>query len=62
MAKFCIFSANYFPYLGGVERYTYNLAKVLTEKKNEVIIVTSNTFDLSPITIENGVKIFRLPV
>ena len=25
--KICIFSSHYFPYLGGVENYTYNLAK-----------------------------------
>ena len=30
--KICIFSAQYFPNVGGVERYTYNLARKLLEK------------------------------
>ena len=38
---YCFFSARYLPYLGGVERYTYNLAKELVSKGNKVIIVTS---------------------
>ena len=38
---YCFFSARYLPYLGGVERYTYNLAKELTANGNKVIIVTS---------------------
>ena len=29
--RYCIFAAQYFPHLGGVERYTYNLAKKLIE-------------------------------
>ena len=44
---YCIFSAQYLPHMGGVERYTYNLAKKLCEYGNEVTIVTSNGCDLS---------------
>ena len=29
MKKVCIFSAQYLPTVGGVERYTYNIAKQL---------------------------------
>ena len=45
--RYCIFAAQYFPHLGGVERYTYNLSKKLIEKGNEVVIVTSNVYHLS---------------
>ena len=44
--RYCIFAAQYFPHLGGVERYTYNLAKKLIEDGNEVVIVTSNVYKL----------------
>ena len=35
----CIFTANYLPNLGGVERYTYNLAKKLTAQGNKVTVL-----------------------
>ena len=40
--RYCIFASQYFPHLGGVERYTYNLAKKLIEAGDEVTVVTSN--------------------
>ncbi|MBP3887000.1 MAG: glycosyltransferase family 4 protein [Cellulosilyticum sp.] len=58
---YCIFSANYFPTLGGVERYTYNLSKYLIEKGNQVIIVTSNVHHLAHYEEIEGIKIYRLP-
>lgn len=57
----CIFSANYLPNLGGVERYTYNLAKTLQLHGNEVIIVTSNVFNLKDYEIIDGIAIYRVP-
>ena len=36
-----IFNGYYIPHLGGVERYTYNIAKKLTEKGYRVIIITT---------------------
>lgn len=30
--RYCIFAAQYFPHMGGVERYTYNLAKELLKR------------------------------
>ena len=39
---YCIFAAQYFPHLGGVERYTYNLAKQLIQDGNNRIILSSN--------------------
>lgn len=58
---YCIFSAQYLPHMGGVERYTYNLAKKLCEYGNEVTIVTSNGCDLSSYEKKDGITIFRLP-
>lgn len=55
------FSARYLPYLGGVERYTYNLAKELISLGNNVIIITS-LIGTEPIYEENEcLKIYRLP-
>lgn len=60
--NFCLFSANYLPNLGGVERYVYNLAKQLVRQGHCVTVVTSNVFDLPGYEIdENGIEIFRLP-
>mgnify|MGYP000252514178 FL=1 len=39
MKKVCIFSAQYLPTVGGVERYTYNIAKQLQKKGIDVTIV-----------------------
>lgn len=59
--RYCIFSAQYFPHLGGVERYTYNLSKRLLERGNEVIVVTSNVARLKSYEIVDGIPVFRLP-
>jgi len=61
MRTYCIFSAHYLPHLGGVERYTYNLALHLTAKGNKVIVVTSNTYSLADVEVVEGIKIYRLP-
>lgn len=58
---YCIFSAQYLPHMGGVERYTYNLAKKLCEYGNEVTIVTSNSHGLPSYEKKDGITIFRLP-
>ncbi len=60
--NYCIFSANYYPYLGGVETFTRNLAAALVEAGNSVAVVTNNTkqcpqHEITPESIE----IFRLP-
>lgn len=62
MAKtYCIFAAQYLPHLGGVERYTYNLAKFLIKKGNQVVIVTSNVQNIDEHEVSEGIEIFRLP-
>lgn len=59
--KYCIFAAQYFPHLGGVERYTYNLSKKLIEMGNEVVIVTSNVYHLKSYEKVDGIPVFRIP-
>lgn len=57
-----IFSTQYFPSsYGGVERYTYNLAKKLVEKGNHVTIITSNLLKIDEYEISEGVTIYRIP-
>lgn len=59
--RYCIFAAQYFPHLGGVERYTYNLAKKLIEDGNEVVIVTSNVYKLPEYERVSGIPVYRVP-
>ena len=59
--RYCIFAAQYFPHLGGVERYTYNLAKKLIEDGNEVVIVTSNVYRLPEYERVNEIPVYRVP-
>lgn len=59
--RYCIFIANFLPNLGGVERYTYNLAKKLIAKGNQVTVVTSNVFGLSEHEMIEGMEIYRIP-
>ena len=56
---YCFFSAQYLPHLGGVERYTYNLARKLIENGNKVIVVTSNLESLATHEIVEGIEIYR---
>lgn len=59
--KYCIFSAQYLPHMGGVENYTYHLAKELVEKGNEVTIITCNVERVETYEKQEGIKIYRLP-
>ena len=62
MKTIAIFSGYYLPHLGGVERYTYNLAKKLKEMGYKIIIVTSRYDEqLKEIEETEYAKIFRLP-
>lgn len=59
---YAIFSANYPPNVGGVEKYTQNLARALAKQGNRVIVVTNNVFGLDEIEQEcDHVDIVRLP-
>lgn len=59
---FLIFSAQYLPTSGGVERFTFNLARTLISHGNRVIIATSALEGLpDQETDANGIRIFRFP-
>ncbi|MDD3430182.1 MAG: glycosyltransferase, partial [Oscillospiraceae bacterium] len=59
---YCFFSAQYLPTVGGVERYTYNLAKLLCSRGNKAIVVTSQLSHMPSYEVdENGIIIYRLP-
>lgn len=62
MKTIAIFSGYYLPHLGGVERYTYNLAKKLKQMGYNIIIVTSRyNKELKEIEETDYAKIYRLP-
>ena len=62
MKTIAIFSGYYLPHLGGVERYTYNLARKLNEMGYNIIIVTSRySKDLKEVEETEYAKIYRLP-
>lgn len=61
MKRICIFASHYFPYLGGIERYTYNLSKALLEMGDEVLIVTSNDVHEKHFEVMDGIGVLRLP-
>ena len=60
--NFIIFSAQYLPTVGGVERYTNSLAKELIRNGHSVTVVTSALYNV-PLneTDSDGIRIFRLP-
>lgn len=61
--KFMIFSAQYLPTVGGVERYTNSLSKKLVEKGHGVTVITSLLPGLpEKETDSDGIEIIRLPV
>lgn len=61
MKRYVIFCPHYLPHLGGVERYTYNLASELIKRGHEVIVVTSLIDDLPEQEISDSIEIYRLP-
>ncbi len=57
--KICIFVHNFLPFLGGVERYVYNLSKELIARKHKIVIVTNNTMDVETYENMDGIDIYR---
>ncbi len=60
---YLFFAAQYLPTAGGVERYTYNLAKRMVAAGHRAIVVTSALPNLpaQETDPESGIEIFRLP-
>lgn len=60
--KIAIFSANYLPYLGGVEKFTEGLSNALADMGHSVTVITNNTFNLeNRESLRDGVDLVRLP-
>lgn len=58
--RFLLFSAQYLPTVGGVERYNLNLANTLQAQGHQVLVVTSALPNLPALeTTADGVEIFR---
>ena len=59
----CFFSAQYLPTPGGVERYTWNLARRCVQEGGRAIVVTSALPGLPDRERDpDGIEIYRLPV
>lgn len=61
MMTYCFFSAQYLPTVGGVERYTYNLARELLSRGNKVIVVTSALDGYPQKEVQDEILIYRVP-
>lgn len=61
MKTYFLFSAQYLPHMGGVERYTSYLAKGLLAEGNRVLVITSNPGGLPDHEKLDGVPVLRLP-
>lgn len=61
MSKICMFAANYYPHIGGIENYTYHLALELISLGNSVTVVTSNLYNGAAHETAEGIEIFRMP-
>ena len=59
--RYCIFSAQFLPHMGGVERYTYYLAKELVGRGNAVTVVANNTTKGPDYECIEGIEVYRFP-
>ena len=50
MSVFAIVSALYPPHVGGVERYSYNLAKKLEERGHKIIVIASGIGEVEVVS------------
>ena len=57
----CIFSAQYPPHMGGVEKFSKKLAEELLLMGQEVVVVTNAIDEIPGIVRSNGLTVFRLP-
>lgn len=61
MKRYCIFSAQFLPHMGGVERYTYYMAKELIKRGNQVVVVTNNTTKSPDYECMEEIQVYRFP-
>lgn len=61
-SSFVLFSAQYPPHMGGIENFTFNLARALVRRGNAVVVVTNDTNSVgSGIKDDDGVCVLRFP-
>lgn len=59
---FCIYTANFLPSFGGVEKFTDSISRKLVELGCKLFIVTNNIYNLpSKEVLPGGIPIYRLP-
>lgn len=59
--KYCFFTANYLPKLGGVEIYTKCLAKALVKRGDAVTVITCGEEKKVEKVMEEGIRLIKLP-
>ncbi|MBQ3008418.1 MAG: glycosyltransferase [Oscillospiraceae bacterium] len=60
--NFCFFSTQYLPTVGGVERYTFNIARLLIQRGHRVTVVTSALPGLPERETDSyGIDVVRVP-
>ena len=62
MKTVAVFSAYYYPHLGGIERYIDNMMREFVKRNINVILITSNYNNDINHEIKNDLEIYRLPV
>ena len=59
--EYCFFTAHFLPSYGGVEKYTYELAKQLIDRGYRVTVVTSQLEGMKERENIDGIDVLRLP-
>ena len=62
MKTVAVFSAYYYPHLGGIERYIDNMMREFIKRNIRVILITSNYNNDVNYEFKNDLYIYRLPV
>lgn len=57
--KIAIFSAQFLPHMGGVENYTYHLAKKMIAEGHQVFVITCNLGGWDRIADFDGILVYR---
>lgn len=67
--KILFFCRRFWPLIGGVEKHVFEIAKILVDRGNEVIVVTEwneeelgRIREIGEIREHEGIKIYRIPI
>lgn len=61
MSKIGIFSAQVLPFVGGIQRYTDELAKELARRGHKVYIITSDIYGGQPVSHKGNITFINMP-